>query len=556
MHSSLSTNHKSARGWIRALSLFAISVLIAGSVITQTTGAQITGTQTSGSSKKNIVVSYRDDFATLDPALGYDPQSWPASKMLFDGLVDYKPGTSQLEPRIAAAMPTVSKDGRTFTFKLRTDIRFTNGRQLVAKDVKYSLERTLNPTTKSPGLSFLSNIYGSKAFMEGRDVQVGGIETPDAQTVKIRLIEANATFLNVMAMNFAFVVPREAVESAKPNFGRQPIGSGPFMLESWIAGKSATFVRNPKYFRQGFPKLDRVTVKLGIGQAAAFAAFKRGEVDLLGNELKSSEFLNAKNDPKLGALLTSYPQGKVRYLGINTEMPPFNNLQVRQALSHAINKQLLLEVIAGRGVIAQQILPPNIPGFDRAYEGYEYDPGKARELLKQAGLEQGFSSTIHTFATEPNPQIAKRIQTDLARIGIRISIKLLDKPKLLELASTPKTVPLVLSQWAQDFPDPSVFYWPVLSCRSAKQGDFNWSFACSKLFDRLASNADQMAAPAQRHTRALEYRELFARLMQQAPWVPLLHPLRYTLHSARLTGQAYDFIDPVHYVAFERLAIK
>jgi ABC-type transport system substrate-binding protein len=453
-------------------------------------------------------------------------------------------------------LPTVSKDGRTFTFKLRTDIRFTNGRQLVAKDVKYSLERTLNPTTKSPGLSFLSNIYGSKAFMEGRDVQVGGIETPDAQTVKIRLIEANATFLNVMAMNFAFIVPREAVESAKPNFGRQPVGSGPFVLESWVAGKSASFVRNPKYFRQGFPKLDRVTVKLGIGQAAAFAAFKHGEVDLLGNELKSNEFLNAKNDPKLGPLLTSYPQGNVRYLGINTEMPPFNNLQVRQALSHAINKQLLLEVIAGRGVIAQQILPPNIPGFDRTYEGYEYDPGKARELLKQAGLEQGFSSTIHTSATEPNPQIAKRLQTDLARIGIRISIKLLDKPKLLELAGTPKTVPLVISQWAQDFPDPSVFYWPVLSCRSAKRGEFNWSFACSKFFDRLASSADQMAAPAQRQTRILEYRELFARLMQQAPWVPLLHSVRYTLHSARLTGQAHDFIDPVHYVAFERLAIK
>ena len=530
-----------------------VTVLIATVLIAT---VLIAGTASTQTANKNMVVSYRDGYATLDPALGYDPQTWPAVKMLFDGLLDYKPGTSQLEPRIAAAMPTVSKDGRTFTFKLRSDVRFTNGRQLTAKDVKYSLERVLNPASKSPGSSFLTGIFGVKAFVQGRDTQVTGIVAPDAQTVQIRLIEPDATFLNVMAMNFAFIVPKEAVENAKPNFRRQPIGSGPFKLESWIAGKSAVFGRNPNYFRPGFPKLNRVTAKLGLDQTAAFAAFKRGEVDLLGDELQSSEFLKAKNDPKLKAQLISYPKGQIQYLGINTEMPPFNKLEVRQALNHAIDKQKLLEVIAGRGVIAQQILPPTIPGHDPKYQGYNYDPSKARDLLKQAGFEQGFSSTIYTFATEPNPQIAKSIQSDLAQIGIRTTIKTLDQPKLLEVAGTPKTVPLVLSYWIQDFPDPSVFYWPLLSCRSATQGEFNWSFACSKLFDQLASKADQMADPTQREARALEYRDLFARLMQQAPWVPLLHSIRYTLHSARLTGEAFDFIDPVYVVAFERLSIK
>jgi oligopeptide transport system substrate-binding protein len=530
-------------GWIRNLSLSAVTVLIAGTASTQTADS-------------SMIVAYRDDYVTLDPALGYDPQNWPAIKMIFDGLLSYKPGSSQLEPRIAASLPNVSSDGRTFTFKLRTDVRFSNGRQLVATDVKYSLERVLNPITKSPGADFLNNIAGSKTFREGRDTQVTGIETPDAGTVKIRLNEPNATFLNVMAMNFTFIVPREAVEQPKPAFAYQPIGSGPFILESRQAGKQAVFVRNPNYFRKDIPKLERVTVKLGLEQSAAFAALKRGEVDLLGDPIPANEFLAAKNDPKLKTLISSYPDGQVRYLGINTAMPPFNNLLVRRALNHAINKSKILEVDAGRGVIAQQILPPTIPGHDPKYQGYNYDPALAKNLLKQAGLEKGISSTLYTFATEPNPQIAKSIQSDLGNIGIRISIKTLDQAKLIELAGTPKTVPLVLSYWVQDFPDPSDFYWPLLSCRSATQGEYNWSFACSKFFDQLASKADQMAAPAQRETRTLEYQKLFARLMEQAPWVPLTHATRHTMHSARLNGQAYDFVDPVHFVAFERLFIK
>jgi ABC-type transport system substrate-binding protein len=551
IHSRLSPQDQNlTRGWIRALSLFAITVLIAGSASTQT------GNSNDNMSSKSMVVAYKDDYVTLDPALGYDPQNWPAIKMMFDGLLDYKPGSSQLEPRIAASLPNVSSDGRTFTFKLRTDVRFANGRKLVAKDVKYSLERVLNPSTKSPGANFLNGIAGSKAFREGRDTQVSGIETPDAGTVKIRLNEPNAAFLNVMAMNFSFIVPREAVEQTKPAFAYQPIGSGPFILESRQAGKQAVFVRNPNYFRKDIPKLDRITVKLGLDQNAAFSALKRGEIDLLGDPIPAKEFLQAQNDPKLNALIASHPDGQVRYLGINTAMPPFNNLLVRQALNHAINKSKILEVDAGRGVIAQQILPPTIPGHDPKYQRYNYDPALARTLLKQAGLEKGFSSTLYTFTTEPNPQIAKSIQTDLAQIGIRITIKALDQAKLIELAGTPKTVPLVLSFWVQDFPDPSDFYWPLLSCRSATQGEYNWSFACSKFFDQLASKADQMAAPAQRETRALEYQKLFARLMEQAPWVPLTHATRHTMHSARLNGQAYDFVDPVHFVAFERLSIK
>jgi ABC-type transport system substrate-binding protein len=551
IHSRLSThNQNPARGWIRALSLLAITVVIAGTASTQT------GNSNGNLASKSMVVAYKDDFVTLDPALGYDPQNWATIKMIFDGLLDYKPGTSQLEPRIAASLPNVSKDGRTFTFKLRSDVRFTNGRKLVAKDVKYSLERALNPITKSPGANFLNGIAGSKTFREGRDIQVTGIETPDASTVKIRLNEPNAAFLNVMAMNFTFIVPREAVEQTKPAFAYQPIGSGPFILESRQAGKRAVFVRNPSYFRKDIPKLERVTVKLGLDQNAAFAAFKRGEIDLLGDPIPAKEFLQAQNDPKLNALIASHPDGQVRYLGINTTMAPFNNLLVRQALNHAINKKNILEVDAGRGVIAQQILPPTIPGHDPKYQKYNYDPTLARSLLKKAGLEKGFSSTLYTFDTEPNPQIAKSIQTDLAQIGIRISIKALYQAKLIELASTPKTVPLVLSYWVQDFPDPSDFYWPILSCRSSTHGEYNWSFACSKFFDQLASKADQMAAPAQRETRALEYQKLFARLMEQAPWVPLTHATRHTMHSARLNGQAYDFVDPVHFVAFERLSIK
>jgi ABC-type transport system substrate-binding protein len=179
---------------------------------------------------KTVVVTYKDDIATLDPAVGYDWQNWSMIKSLFSRLMDYKPGTADLIPSLAESF-TVSPDGQTYTFKLRKGVKFSNGREVVASDVKYSIERAVNPKTQGPGGGFFSSIVGQEDMAAGKAETMAGIETPEDSTVVFKLTRPDATFLHVTALDFASVVPKEAVEAAGADFGKKPIGSGTFILK-------------------------------------------------------------------------------------------------------------------------------------------------------------------------------------------------------------------------------------------------------------------------------------------------------------------------------------
>src|SRR5690606_35862628 len=173
------------------------------------------------------VVSFQVDVSTLDPAIGYDWQNWSIIKSLFDGLMDYEPGTTDLKPHLAESY-TVSDDGLTYTFTLRDGVVFHNGRELVADDVKYSLERVLDPATQSPGQGFYLSIAGAQEFIDGAADEVTGIRVIDDRTIEFTTSEPDASFLHKLGLNFAHVVPREAVEAAGGDFGHQPVGTGGF----------------------------------------------------------------------------------------------------------------------------------------------------------------------------------------------------------------------------------------------------------------------------------------------------------------------------------------
>jgi ABC-type transport system substrate-binding protein len=221
-----------------------------------------------------MVVTYKDDISTFDPAIGYDWQNWSMIKSLFDGLMDYKPGTTELIPDLAESY-TISEDGLVYTFKLRPGVKFHNGRDLTATDVKYSIERSVNPETQSPGQGFF----------------------PDDQTVVIELSQPDATFLQIVAINFAFAVPREEVEKYGPDFGRNPVGTGAYKMTEWSLGQRVVFERNEDYFREGAPHLDKIIFEVGQDPSVALLRLKRGEVDVLGDPIPSANFLQEKNDP-------------------------------------------------------------------------------------------------------------------------------------------------------------------------------------------------------------------------------------------------------------------
>ena len=327
----------------------------------------------------SMIVTYKDDVSTLDPAIGYDWQNWSMIKSLFNGLMDYEPGTTELIPDLAESYE-ISDDGLTYTFKLHQGVKFHNGRELTADDVKWSIERVVRPETQSPGQGFFGMIAGYDEVAAGDATELSGIEAVDPYTVKFTLSRPDATFLHVLAINFAFTVPKEAVEEHGEDFGRNPVGSGAFKMTDWSLGQRVLFERNEDYYREGLPNLDQIEFQVGQEPLVALLRLQQGEVDILGDPVPSAKFLEVKNDPAMSENMIEGGQLHTGYVTMNVKMPPFDNKLVRQAVNHAINKERIVRIINGRAVPANQPLPPAMPAYDEAYEGYAYDPEKAKAL--------------------------------------------------------------------------------------------------------------------------------------------------------------------------------
>ncbi len=500
-----------------------------------------------------LTQGFKNDLATLDPAIGYDYNNWPAEKMVFDGLLDYNEGTD-LQPRLAAKMPAISSGGKVYTFTLRHGIHFTNGRELVASDVAYTINRVLNPQTKSPGASFYGSIKGAAAVMNGKAKAASGIKVVNKYTIRFVLSRPDVTFLNEMAMNFAYIVPREVVQKEGAAFGHKPVGTGPFLLKQWVLGQKLVFVRNKNYFMPGVPKLDGVTFLIGLDPEVALLRVERGELDMLGDPIPGPDFIRIKNDPKFANQLVSGVDPETSYITLNTHIKPFNNLKVRQALEYAIDKQRVVKILNGRGIVANQVLPPTMAGFDSSYKGYSYNPSLAKRLLASAGYPHGFSTTLYTLNVDPQPRIAQSFQQDLAQVGVKVRIVPLASATIINTAGTPNKAPMVWSgalAWTEDFPDPSDFYSSILSCSSAVQGGWNWPFLCNKALD---TEANRLLGTTNRPARLAGYKTLFRQVMEQAVWIPINNDVRYILHTPQVHGQPHDFVHYVHTFFYERIS--
>ena len=493
-----------------------------------------------------IVVTYKDDVATLDPAIGYDWQNWSMIKSLFDGLMDYVPGTTELRPGLAESY-TISEDGMTFTFKLRPGVKFHNGREMTAEDVKYSLDRVTNPATQSPGAGFFGSIMGYDAMAGGSATTLDGVTVVDPLTVQIALSRPDATFLHVMALNFASVVPKEAVEAEGDDFGKQPVGTGAFKLEEWTLGQRLVFAKNADYWRAGVPYLDTVTFEVGQEPIVALLRLQNGEVDVPGDGIPPAKFTEVMGNPEEAARVVEGGQLQTGYITLNVTMPPFDKVEVRQAVNMAINKDRIVQIINGRAVPATQPLPPSMPGYTEGFAGYPFDPAKAKEMLAAAGLADGFETELFVMNTDPNPRIAQAIQQDLAGIGIKASIQSLAQANVIEAGGN-GSAPMIWSggmAWIADFPDPSNFYGPILGCAGAVEGGWNWSKYCNATLDEEATAADSMTDPAKVADRMAMWSDVYTKVMADAPWVPVFNEQRYTMKSARMGGADALFVDPV-----------
>ena len=311
-----------------------------------------------------IVVTYKDDMATLDPAIGYDWQNWSMINSLFSRLVDYKFGTTEIVPSLADSW-TISPDGLVYTFKLNPKAKFTNGRKVTAADIKYSIERSVNPKTQGPAGGFFHSIVGQDKMADGSATTISGIETPDDSTIKFTLTQPDATFLNVLALNFASAVPKEVVEAEGADFGKKPVGSGAFKLDEWVPGQRLVFSRNADYFRDR-PNLDGFKVEIGQEPLVAILRLQKGEVDIAGDGIPPAKYLEIKNSPDA--------QGLDRRPGA-----------VRDELHHDQHDQ----EADGRCARPQGDQHGDQQGSHRAHHQRPRDAGEPSAAAADAGLRQG-----------------------------------------------------------------------------------------------------------------------------------------------------------------------
>ncbi|MEP4433677.1 MAG: ABC transporter substrate-binding protein, partial [Hyphomicrobiales bacterium] len=391
-------------------------------------------------------------------------------------------------------------------------------------------------------------IKGYDQMSDGSATSLEGVSVVDPMTVKIELSRPDATFLHVMALNFASIVAKEAVMEAGADFGKAPIGTGAFKLDEWTIGQKLVFAKNADYWREGLPYLDTITFEVGQEPIVALLRLQKGEVDIPGDGIPPAKFQEVMADPEQKARVIEGGQLHTGYITLNVKMPPFDKVEVRKAVNMAINKERITQVINGRAVPATQPLPPSMPGYTDSYEGYPFDPEGAKTLLAEAGFPDGFETELFVMNTDPNPRIAQAIQQDLSNIGIKASIQSLASANVIAAGGEEDQAPMIWSggmAWIADFPDASNFYGPILGCDGATVGGWNWSWYCNEELDAMATKADSITDASMVDDRLKMWSDVYMAIMEDAPWVPVFNEQRFTMKSKRMGGADALYVDPV-----------
>ncbi|MEP7290173.1 MAG: ABC transporter substrate-binding protein [Chloroflexota bacterium] len=478
-----------------------------------------------------MVITSLSDISTLDPALGYDTLAWPTISLLYRGLVAWSDDGSEPVPAIAESVE-VSDDGLTYTFVLRDGVMFSNGREITADDIQYSFERVMNPVTASPGSFMYSMIAGVDAFVDGSAEHISGIHVVDDRTVEFVLANPEYTFLQRLALPFGSIVAQEAVEAAGPDFARMPVGAGPYVLNEWVSGTRLSFSRNPSYYREGYPKIDNIVIEVGVDPSVGVLRIDNGDADLSLDVLPSGDYPRIAQDPNLSPRLFAKLQPpNVIYLTLNTRSEPFNNHLVRQALSMAIDRERLVQILNNRATPADGPFAPSAFGNNAELEPTPYDPEGAQALLDEAGFA-GLSTQLYTYTDPTLTAVAQAVAQDWTQIGVNVEFIPLDFAPLLDIAfGTPEQLPVMLIDWYLDYPDPSNYYEPLIACN----GSFNIGGYCDPALDEQ-EHAAALIPPGP--DRWAAFADLEAAIAERTPIISLYHITQYYYTNDRLRNLA------------------
>lgn len=450
-----------------------------------------------------LVVAYNTEPSSLAPWRSGDTNTHRVYNALYDNLVELQADLS-IAPGLANTWE-VSDDGLVYTFHLRDDVVFHNGEVFDADVAKWNLDRWASPPD--------GYIYGVNA-------QITQTEVIDATTVRVTLAQPDGRFLSDLANKLRGMLAPGAVEALGEDFSFSPVGTGPFVFDSWVTDSEIRLVRNADYWRYDdagnqLPYLDGIVFRTMPDGSTRHTALVTGEIDIDTNTAPENVA-----DAEARANISVYNTPGVGYMALRLLMtqPPLDDVRVRQAISWAVDREAVNEfAYFGLAFPGSTLYSPPTPGFDPDYEPYGRDLERARALLAEAGLAGGFDMNI--IAASPASQtIAEVLQANLAEVGIRVTVQLLERGTFLDGIVAREHTAYVDSITGRT--DPSDFY-DHLECGAA----FNGHDYCNPLVDEMTlrtgrSDFSDLLAPE----RIAIYREAERIVMEDAPLVVLVHP--------------------------------
>ncbi|MCT4619906.1 MAG: glutathione ABC transporter substrate-binding protein [Marinisporobacter sp.] len=460
--------------------------------------------QTSGDAEaksKDIVIGVAATFISMDPHDTNDTLSYSVQKSMMQGLVGFDKDMNVI-PVLAESYES-NKEATEFTFKLHEGIKFHDGTDFNAEAVKVNVDRLANPENKLKRHSLFE--------------VVDRTEVVDAYTVKVVLKESFGAMINTFAHPAAMIHSPAALEKYGKEVSRNPVGTGPFVFNEWVPGDHLTVVKNENYWKNGMPKVDSVTFKPVPENGTRVAMLQTGEADFIYQvPPEQAKIIEGQE----GIVLENTPSIIVRYLAMNCMKKPFDDIRVRKAINYALDKKAYEKIVyQGFADDMKSIIAPNVQFYEEQTP-YTYDVEKAKALLKEAGYENGFETTIWGNNNSDTVKSMEFIQQQLSKINIKVNVEPMESGTRAEKiwsVQNPEDAGLEMyyAGWSPSTGDADWGIRPLFASNAFPPKSFNTAYYASEEADQYISAAIKTADPQKRNEAYKKVQEI---IWNDAPW--------------------------------------